>query len=90
MPAGTRRQRRRSAYSHSDHAGRAKIGWVVPGPALAAARRLSRAEGWPVDVYTCRGCGCYHLGRGNDSPEVPQRVARCWPDGLVLGELLPV
>ena len=86
MPGGTRRR----AYAHTDAAGRAKVGWVVPGPALAAARRLARAQGWPVDVYTCRACGCYHLGKGSDSEAVPRAVARAWPTGAVLGQLAPV
>ena len=86
MPGGTRRR----AYSHGDYRGRPKVGWVAPGPALAAARRLARVQGWPVDVYTCRTCERYHLGRGSDDLRVSAGVARLWPSGAQLGGLAPV
>mgnify|MGYP001428822315 CR=1 FL=1 len=82
--------RQRERRSHRDAHGRAKVGWVVPGPALAAARRLARAQGWPVDVYTCRACESYHLGKGRDSAVVPPGVARAWPTGAVIGTVVPL
>lgn len=79
MPGATRRER-----GHRDWRGRVKVAYGSLPTAEAAARRLARQQGWPVDVYRCRVCESLHLARGRDDHQLgPQALARVWPGGEV-------
>lgn len=79
-----RTDRRRSPFSHVDHAGRPKVGFSTPERAAAACRRLAAVEGWPQDVYQCKRCEHWHHGKARLESDVQPGTFRVMPDGGVV------